>query len=747
MINSSRIIALAALGLLAAPASAQQFTRIPGLLPGTPRWSEGVEAVDVDNDGDLDLLFADGNGFTSAGAKRQNVLLINQLIETGASSFTDESVARLGANSSNAKGIATGDVNGDGWVDILFANAFNTDTPFLYINRGASQPGVFDLLTPAASGLTLTLSSGGAQFGDLDDDGDLDLIISHAYLGSGSGRPKLYFNDGTGFFTQNAAALGAPQKSAQMDVQLVDVDNDMDLDFFGVCRANNSGGKHYLMLNDGSGNFTDISATLPTTSNNVYEAEAGDLDGDGDIDLFFISLSGFGEGAFRNNLIPSTNLGFTSMGGLSGNVDDNEVALFDYDMDNDYDMFIASLGSTEALWRNDGSMTFVSQSSQIQSVADSSLDLTIADINNDGRYDLITAQGESNSSQWENKVYRNDGPVDTIAPKLIALDSPAMVAPSESVKVRAKIRDQVLDDGVNYVSAVANYVINTGANTTSVDIQAGGFSPAVINVTAGAHVIFTNTSGSNQSVTSATAPYTFDSSTLLNGQSWEQIFVSPGTYSVLSSPSGLMATVNVTGSADTVKATYSGGNIYRALMTDTAGGTGIELVYELVFTDWAGNKLVTNNLSVSKLDCTPSSYCTAGTSASGCTATLSSTGTPSLSAGSGFTVTASAVEGSKDGLFFYGTNGQQANAWGSGTSFQCVTPPVQRAGILTGSGTNGMCNGTFNQDFNAFWATAVPGKVPGLGQEVSMQLWYRDPQNTSNQTTSLSDALKFRVCP
>ena len=50
-----------------------------------------------------------------------------------------------------------------------------------------------------------------------------------------------------------------------MDVQLVDVDNDWDLDFFGACRATNSGGNHYLMLNDGAGTFTDVVSLIPAT--------------------------------------------------------------------------------------------------------------------------------------------------------------------------------------------------------------------------------------------------------------------------------------------------------------------------------------------------------------------------------------------------------------------------------------------------------------------------------------------------
>ena len=142
-------------------------------------------------------------------------------------------------------------------------------------------------------------------------------------------------------------------------------------------------------------------------------------------------------------------------------------------------------------------------------------------------------------------------------------------------------------------------------------------------------------------------------------------------------------------------------------------------------------------------------YCTAGTSASGCQATIASSGIPSASTASGFVLSASSVEGQKDGLFFYGTNGRQANAWGTGTSFQCVTPPVKRAGILNGVGTNGACDGAFAQDLNARWCPACPkpNHNPGAGAAVQAQLWYRDPANTSNQTTSLSDAIEFFVAP
>lgn len=144
----------------------------------------------------------------------------------------------------------------------------------------------------------------------------------------------------------------------------------------------------------------------------------------------------------------------------------------------------------------------------------------------------------------------------------------------------------------------------------------------------------------------------------------------------------------------------------------------------------------------------PVNYCTPGTSASNCQPTLSSTGTASATASSGFVVTANAVEGSKDGTFFFGQNGQQANSWGNGTSFQCAVPPVVRAPIMTGSGTVGLCDGAFALDLNALWCPSCPkpSKNPGLGAVTDLQLWYRDPASTSNQSTSLSDALEFEIC-
>jgi ELWxxDGT repeat protein len=142
----------------------------------------------------------------------------------------------------------------------------------------------------------------------------------------------------------------------------------------------------------------------------------------------------------------------------------------------------------------------------------------------------------------------------------------------------------------------------------------------------------------------------------------------------------------------------------------------------------------------------PDVYCTPGTTASGCQAGIGATGIPSASSPSGYVVDVVGAEGDKDGLFFFGPNGRQANPWGSSTSYQCVVPPVKRSPVQPGGGTGGACDGAYLLDFNTL-ITASPNKAPAVGDVVQIQCWFRDPFNTSNQTTSFSDALEFTLCP
>ena len=170
------------------------------------------------------------------------------------------------------------------------------------------------------------------------------------------------------------------------------------------------------------------------------------------------------------------------------------------------------------------------------------------------------------------------------------------------------------------------------------------------------------------------------------------------------------------------------------------------------FGGWPGNPLGSFWMVMGSLgDCNGCanrsvSYCTAGTSSDGCQAMIYTTGTSSSGAASGFNLNVLNAGGSKNGLFFFGTNGRQANQWGNGTSFQCVVPPVKRTPASSTTGTNGQCDGTSMVDLNVQW-TNKPTQDPGAGALVQAQFWYRDPSNTSNQKTVLSNAIEWTVCP
>jgi subtilisin-like proprotein convertase family protein len=142
-------------------------------------------------------------------------------------------------------------------------------------------------------------------------------------------------------------------------------------------------------------------------------------------------------------------------------------------------------------------------------------------------------------------------------------------------------------------------------------------------------------------------------------------------------------------------------------------------------------------------------YCTAGTSSNGCTALITTAGTPSATQSSGFNVTCDGIEGQRSSVIFYGITGRVAWPWTStgSTSFMCVKQPQQRTGAYNSGGNVQLCNGSVTVDLNAYWA-AHP---LALGQPLAeldvyqLQAWYRDPP--APKGTNTSNALEFFLCP
>ncbi len=238
------------------------FTEAVGNLPALSDFSRDAACGDFDRDGDVDLVVASTGGASS--------LLIND----GTGVFADETAAR-GLAGLSALALDVGDVENDGDLDVVFDGGAG-----LYLNDGTGHFAAAGL--PAFLGLPVEL-----LFGDVDDDGDLDLVVPN----SGGVQNQLFINDGTGAFADETAARLPADPAADNDfaAALGDIDGDGDLDLVtGVVN-----GPDHAYRNDGTGVFTPAE---PGTTSDISLATTGlelaDVDGDGHLDLAVGSLQG-----------------------------------------------------------------------------------------------------------------------------------------------------------------------------------------------------------------------------------------------------------------------------------------------------------------------------------------------------------------------------------------------------------------------------------------------------------------------
>lgn len=244
----------------------------PTPLPPATLDTEAILLVDVDADGDLDVV--EGNAGSAAQFAQQNRILVND----GAGTFTDETATRLPTFGDFTFGLATGDVDGDGDLDLLFAN-LNVVVPTaprqpnrLLLNDGAG--GFSD--APAGQLPVDNDPSVDAVFADIDLDGDLDLIIANQRQ-----RNRLLRNDGAGTFTLDPTALPASIRVTEA-VEAIDFDRDGDIDVFFA----NSESFNAVLVNDGTGVLTEYTdSAFGVFRDATVDLAFLDVDRDRDYDL------------------------------------------------------------------------------------------------------------------------------------------------------------------------------------------------------------------------------------------------------------------------------------------------------------------------------------------------------------------------------------------------------------------------------------------------------------------------------
>lgn len=437
------------IALVALVSQTESFVVQPGVIPGPAVWTEAVCAFDADDDGDVDVVFGNGEGFAEPERPLPPTLLRNDGVKDGNPRFVDVSAAAMPGHALFCKCVIAFDRDRDGDLDLVATQAYGHPA-VLYVNNGRGAFVGADDALPA-----IELNSWSACAGDVELDGDLDLALAHHggfTLFSGDGRgTQLWTNDGAGRFVDaSAERLAAVPKKAQQNVTFVDVDLDFDLDLVVDGRSS----PQLAYLNDGAGRFAVADGAIPAGSNFTYETEFADLDGDTDLDAFYISMREYDEGVATNLLAPSGTLRFDDHVFEKTGQDDNEAAFLDYDDDGDLDVVVGSLaGDREKLWRNDGGMTFVPVDA-FTAGRDSTLDLALADFDGDGDVDVVTAQGES--GEFDNRYYRNVGPRDSKPPRILR-SGLRFSADGSSVLLIVVAQDGAHDDGVSMLRVSASF--------------------------------------------------------------------------------------------------------------------------------------------------------------------------------------------------------------------------------------------------------------------------------------------------
>jgi hypothetical protein len=270
------------------------------------------------------------------------------------------------------------------------------------------------------------------EFGDLDNDGDLD-IISGINANVHSAQPIILVNNGSGIYGDETDIRLPELKTVTNDVELADVDDDGDLDIYLANTGfSSSDCGDCLLINDGKGCFQDESEErLPAEVFTTQNVEFGDVDKDGDVDLALAILGGC-ESLFEIHLLLNDGKGFFA-DGTKGRIPPFlrhtvfNVTFENVDKDADEDMIVSSLGrfiitdpygfpldtlsGQNLLLINDGQGYFGDETDERMPACeeDWTTKIRAEDVNGDEQADLFVINIGFSWEQGSNRLYLNDG--------------------------------------------------------------------------------------------------------------------------------------------------------------------------------------------------------------------------------------------------------------------------------------------------------------------------------------------------
>lgn len=317
-----------------------------------------VKAIDVDEDGDVDVV--------SAGA-----LGLYWYDNNGSEVFTKKTVD---FNNTDYRGMDVGDVDSDGDIDIAAIDR-NADDVIWFNNNGSET---FSKVTPDGN----FDSPSSIQIIDLDDDTDKDFVVTSNTLHD----VVWYNNNGTQTFTKTTIDS---TNDGVWSAYAADVNDDGDKDIVAVGQGINGTVSFYD--NNGTETFTENVLFTGSRTDVVIK----DMDGDTDEDIAVV-----GESAlewYNNNGSESfsrTSIATNFVGGIS-------IDMADVDADGDQDLMTAGYTDGVSWWQNNGSQTFA------EKVVQASVDgrfIHYADVDGDTDIDMVSAQYAQSDVIWYEQV-------------------------------------------------------------------------------------------------------------------------------------------------------------------------------------------------------------------------------------------------------------------------------------------------------------------------------------------------------
>ncbi len=286
-------------------------------------------------------------------------------------------VGSLGTNTNRSASVSAGDLDGDGDMDLVVANGRHwPEQNLVFLNDGDGRFLEQHPLDPSPT------RSYAAALGDMDGDGDLDAVV-------GNDRSPSYvmLNDGRGRFTRGATV---GKSSNTRSVTLADLDGKNGLDVVFTNRRE----PNLICFNDGQGGF-ERQQTFGAATDATIKVAAGDVDGDGDLDLAVANRNGQQNHVYLNDGAG----GFSSAVPYGTGSDRTRgVAFADMDGDGHLDILNANIGEPNGIYFGDGSGRFPRSARfgpKTQSYA-----IAAGDLNGDGQTDIAVGNARGPNAAY-----------------------------------------------------------------------------------------------------------------------------------------------------------------------------------------------------------------------------------------------------------------------------------------------------------------------------------------------------------